>query len=284
MPAPLGRLCLPLLLLLLLGLAFSPGSPSPLAPFDLLYADGVRAYFAQDWPRAAELLQRALDSYARLQDVRRRCQRGCRAEAGWAAGEAPLLGRPWETGFFERVLQRAECLQECLARRLDGQPSLHRSTAEIQRDMERREPYNYLQVAFFKLKRLDEAVSSAHTFFVANPQHLQMREDMEKYQRMSGVKAESFRDLEAMPHWVAYEAGVHHYSADDYQQAVAKLEESLREGLLVLEDCRSLCEGLQEEEEEEEETQRGLYEAIAVCLPAPSWEPDPLLLNVQRPT
>ncbi|XP_048359075.1 prolyl 3-hydroxylase 3 [Sphaerodactylus townsendi] len=263
MPAPLGRLCLPLLLLLLLGLAFSPGSPSPLAPFDLLYADGVRAYFAQDWPRAAELLQRALDSYARLQDVRRRCQRGCRAEAGWAAGEAPLLGRPWETGFFERVLQRAECLQECLARRLDGQPSLHRSTAEIQRDMERREPYNYLQVAFFKLKRLDEAVSSAHTFFVANPQHLQMREDMEKYQRMSGVKAESFRDLEAMPHWVAYEAGVHHYSADDYQQAVAKLEESLREGLLVLEDCRSLCEGLQEEEEEEEETQRGLYEAIA---------------------
>ncbi|KAL8202775.1 UNVERIFIED_CONTAM: hypothetical protein K2H54_025138 [Gekko kuhli] len=234
----------------------------PLAPFDLLYADGGRAYFAQDWPRAAELLQRSLHSYARLQDARRQCQRGCQAEAGWAA--RPPLGQPWETGFFDRVLQRAECLEECLGRRLDGQPSLHRAAPEIQRDFEEREPYNYLQVAFFKLKRLDEAVSSAHTFFVANPQHLQMREDMEKYQRMAGVKAESFRDLEAMPHWVAYEAGLHHYSADDYQQAVAELEESLSEGLLALQDCRALCEGLQEEEgEEEEETQLGLYEAIA---------------------
>ncbi|KAH0628563.1 hypothetical protein JD844_009900 [Phrynosoma platyrhinos] len=114
------------------------------------------------------------------------------------------------------------------------------------------------------LKKLDEAVSSAHTFFVANPHHLQMREDIEKYRRMAGVKAESFRDLEALPHWVAYEAGVHHYGMDDYQPAVAKLEESLSEALLALEDCRALCEGLRDEEEDkEEEMQLGLYEAIA---------------------
>lgn len=53
-----------------------------------------------------------------------------------------------------------------------------------------------------QLKKLDQAVSAAHTFFVANPQHLQMREDIEKYRRMSGVKADSFQDLEATPHWV----------------------------------------------------------------------------------
>lgn len=53
-----------------------------------------------------------------------------------------------------------------------------------------------------QLKKLDQAVSAAHTFFVANPQHLQMREDIEKYRRMSGVKSDSFRDLEATPHWV----------------------------------------------------------------------------------
>lgn len=58
--------------------------------------------------------------------------------------------------------------------------------------------------AFFslQLKKLDQAVSAAHTFFVANPQHLQMREDIEKYRRMSGVKSDNFRDLEATPHWV----------------------------------------------------------------------------------
>ncbi|KFP64017.1 Prolyl 3-hydroxylase 3, partial [Cariama cristata] len=115
-----------------------------------------------------------------------------------------------------------------------------------------------------QLKKLDQAVSAAHTFFVANPQHLQMREDIEKYRRMSGVKSDNFRDLEATPHWEAYEAGVQHYNADEYLQAVARLEESLTEALSALEECRALCEGpWEDEDEEEEEMQPGLYEAIA---------------------
>ncbi|ETE72099.1 Prolyl 3-hydroxylase 3, partial [Ophiophagus hannah] len=250
-----------LLLLLLAGSCgcFSSGS-SHIAPFDSLYADGVRAYFAQDWPRASELLQRSLHSYSQLQEARRKCRGGCQREVCFGS-HSPL--QPWETSFFDRVLQRAECLEECLGRRLGGQPSRYRASRVIQQDFEEREPYNYLQIAFFKLKKLDEAVSSAHTFFVANPQHLQMREDMEKYQRMAGVKSESFRDLEAQPHWVAYEAGMQHYGMDNYQQAAAKLEESLREGLLALENCRALCEGPREDEDNKDETQLGLYESIA---------------------
>ena len=61
-----------------------------------------------------------------------------------------------------------------------------------------------------QLKKLDQAVSAAHTFFVANPQHLQMREDIEKYRRMSGVKSDNFRDLEATPHWVRVRCGARH--------------------------------------------------------------------------
>ncbi|XP_010139799.1 PREDICTED: prolyl 3-hydroxylase 3, partial [Buceros rhinoceros silvestris] len=113
-----------------------------------------------------------------------------------------------------------------------------------------------------QLKKLDQAVSAAHTFFVANPQHLQMREDIEKYRRMSAVKSDNFRDLEATPHWEAYETGVRHYNADEYLQAVAKLEESLTEALSALEECRDLCEGPWEDEDEEE-MQPGLYEATA---------------------
>ncbi|XP_044856486.1 prolyl 3-hydroxylase 3 [Mauremys mutica] len=253
-----------LLLLLLLALSapgtslFPPGS-GRLVPYDLLYADGVRAYFARDWPRAAELLQRALHSYSQLLAARRGCQGRCRDEAGFAG---PPAAPSWETRFFDRVLQRAECLGECLGRRLGAEPSLHRASREIQEDFEQREPYNYLQVALFQLKKLDEAVSAAHTFFVANPQHLQMREDMEKYQRMAGVKLESFRDLQATLYWEAYETGVQHYNVDEYLQAAVKLEESLEEVLLALEDCRALCEGPQEDGTEEE-MQPGLYEAIA---------------------
>ena len=53
-----------------------------------------------------------------------------------------------------------------------------------------------------QLKKLDLAAAAAHTFFVANPAHLQMREDMAKYRRMSGVRPQSFRDLETPPYWV----------------------------------------------------------------------------------
>ncbi|KAJ7316987.1 hypothetical protein JRQ81_003149 [Phrynocephalus forsythii] len=259
---------------------FPPASSRRLDPYDSLYADGRRAYFAQDWARAAELLQRSLHSYAGLREARRACQRGCRGEAGFAAGARPWEEREGEEGggggsfsssssssssfFFERrLLQRAECLEECLGRRLGGQPTRHRVSRAVRQEFEEREPYNYLQVAFFKLKKLDEAVSSAHTFFVANPQHLQMREDIEKYHRMAGVKLESFRDLQAMPHWEAYEAGVRHYRVDNYRQAVTKLEESLKEGLVALEDCRALCEGPQVLEDNEDNMQLGLYEAIA---------------------
>ncbi|XP_015728290.1 prolyl 3-hydroxylase 3 isoform X2 [Coturnix japonica] len=248
-------------LLFLLPAATSSAS-GRLVPYDLLYADGVRAYFARDWGRAAELLQRALHSYAGLRAARRACRAACLREAAFLG--APPANGPWEAALFDRVLQRADCLQHCMGSRLGAAPSAHRASLVIQRDFERREPYNYLQVAFFQLKKLDQAVSAAHTFFVANPQHLQMREDIEKYRRMSGVKSDNFRDLEAAPHWEAYEAGMQHYNADEYLQAVDKLEESLREALSALEECRALCEGpLEDEEEEEEDLQPGLYEAIA---------------------
>ncbi|NXV83099.1 P3H3 hydroxylase, partial [Atlantisia rogersi] len=234
-------------------------SPGRLVPYDLLYADGVRAYFARDWGRAAELLQRALHSYAGLRAARRACRAACRREATFL-GEPPGAGH-WEAALFGPVLQRADCLQHCLGQRLGAAPSAHRASHAIRRDFEQREPYNYLQVAFFQLKKLDQAVSAAHTFFVANPQHLQMREDMEKYRRMSGVRTDNFRDLEATPHWEAYESGVQHYDADEYLQAVARLEESLTAALSALEECRALCEGPLEEDEEE--MQPGLYEAIA---------------------
>lgn len=141
-------------LLLLLALSapgtslFSPGS-GRLLPYDLLYADGVRAYFARDWPRAAELLQRALHSYSQLLEARRGCQGRCREESGFVG---PPVAPSWETRFFDRVLQRAECLGECLGRRLGSEPSLHRASREIQEDFEQREPYNYLQVALFQVR------------------------------------------------------------------------------------------------------------------------------------
>lgn len=62
-----------------------------------------------------------------------------------------------------------------------------------------------------QLGRVQRAVSAAHTFFVANPNHLEMRNNLEKYRRMKGVTADAFQDRERekMKHWVRQGLGGH---------------------------------------------------------------------------
>ncbi|XP_069506734.1 prolyl 3-hydroxylase 3 [Ambystoma mexicanum] len=257
-------------------------------PFDRLYYSGVRAYFQKDWLATEEYLLGALQSRAQVRDAKLACHAQCQTEEDEDQGEVARPGAPlhlrklgvfegappvppsWpdhlrELGVFEGVLRRAECQSYCLAQRV-GPASRHRTTRDVEDEFRRREPYNYLQVALFQLQKLDEAASAAHTYFVANPRHLQMKEDMAKYQKMPELRVESFRDLEAQPHWEAYEAALRHYDADRYQEATVLLEASLNESFKALEECRVLCEGPHNEEEEEEgaeEKHMELYEVIA---------------------
>uniref|UniRef100_A0A452TE89 procollagen-proline 3-dioxygenase n=1 Tax=Ursus maritimus TaxID=29073 RepID=A0A452TE89_URSMA len=119
-----------------------------------------------------------------------------------------------------------------------------------------------------QMKKLDLAAAAAHTFFVANPTHLQMREDMAKYRRMSRVRPQSFRDLETPPHWAAYDDGLELLGRQEAGQALPRLEKALQESLAQMESCRAGCEGPEEQQREEEEeegagSQGGLYETIA---------------------
>ncbi|XP_006891323.1 PREDICTED: prolyl 3-hydroxylase 3 [Elephantulus edwardii] len=261
------------------GLALlSPGAP-PQAP-DLLYADGLRAYTAGAWAPAVALLREALRSMEALGRTRRDCGEHCAAEPGAALpavlleGPEPDSGRgqepaSWERSLLRAALRRAECLTQCAARKLGpGGTARLRVGRALQDAFRRREPYNYMQRAYYQLKKLDLAAAAAHTFFVANPTHLQMREDMAKYRRMSGVHPQSFRDLETPPHWTAYDAGLELLGRQEAALALPRLEEALQESLAQLESCRAGCEGpeVQQEEEVQEEgtgSQGGLYEAIA---------------------
>lgn len=49
---------------------------------------------------------------------------------------------------------------------------------------------------------MDKAVAAAHTFFQANPNHMEMKQNLDYYRMMAGVKEEDFKDLEIMPHMV----------------------------------------------------------------------------------
>ncbi|MEQ2195923.1 hypothetical protein XENOCAPTIV_020486, partial [Xenoophorus captivus] len=50
------------------------------------------------------------------------------------------------------------------------------------------------------IDKLDKAVAAAHTFFQANPDHMEMKQNLEYYRMMARVEEENFKDLEAKPH------------------------------------------------------------------------------------
>uniref|UniRef100_H0VL71 procollagen-proline 3-dioxygenase n=1 Tax=Cavia porcellus TaxID=10141 RepID=H0VL71_CAVPO len=272
------RLLRPLLLLLLLpppgssdppGLTpLSPGAP-PQAP-DLLYADGLRAYAAGAWAPAVALLREAL-----------RSRGGAGPRAAGLRGElrgrarsprARLSSRTLAPLLLRAVFRRAECLEQCATRTLGPGGAARLRVGRAVRDaFRRREPYNYLQRAYYQLKKRELAAAAAHTFFVANPMHLQMREDIAKYRRMPGLRPQSFRDLETPPYWADYDTGLELLGRQEVTLALPRLEEALQGCLAQLESCRAACEGPEEQETEEEEekeeegteSQAGLYLAIA---------------------
>lgn len=158
-------------LLLLLPPPGSPGSPEPpgLAPLsaaappqapDLLYADGLRAYAAGAWAPAVALLREALRSRAALGRARLDCGARCAAEPGAALPASPgpdsgpgAARGAWEPLLLRAALRRAECLTQCGARRLGpGGAARLRVGSALQDAFRRREPYNYLQRAYYQVR------------------------------------------------------------------------------------------------------------------------------------
>uniref|UniRef100_A0A2K6LE49 procollagen-proline 3-dioxygenase n=2 Tax=Rhinopithecus TaxID=542827 RepID=A0A2K6LE49_RHIBE len=213
---------------------------------DLLFAEGTAAYARGDWPGVVLSMERALRSRAALRALRLRCRTRCAADFPWeldpeslpspaqASGAAALR----DLSFFGGLLRRAACLRGCL-----GPPAAHSLSEEMELEFRKRSPYNYLQVAYFKINKLEKAVAAAHTFFVGNPEHMEMRQNLDYYQTMSGVKEADFKDLETQPHMQEFRLGVRLYSEEQPEEAVPHLEAALHEYFVAYEECHALCEG-----------------------------------------
>ncbi|KAI5139780.1 Prolyl 3-Hydroxylase 1 [Manis pentadactyla] len=212
---------------------------------DLLFAEGTAAYARGDWAGVVLSMERALRSRAALRALRLRCRTRCAADLPWELdpNSPPSLAQAsgaalYDLRFFGGLLRRAACLRRCL-----GPPAAHSLSEELELEFRKRSPYNYLQVAYFKINKLEKAVAAAHTFFVGNPEHMEMRQNLDYYQTMSGVKEVDFRDLEAKPHMHEFRLGVRLYSEEQPMEAVPHLEAALRGYFVADEECRALCEG-----------------------------------------
>ncbi|XP_068998554.1 prolyl 3-hydroxylase 3 [Embiotoca jacksoni] len=215
-----------------------------LQPYDYLYYSGVRAYFGEEWGKAAELLEKSIGTKESLFRLRRQCHDDCVAAGTDAFNKLDSEeGSLWDLWALDWVQQRAECLRFCIGRSVTPAGQLPVSS-DIEYEFGSRNPYNFLQVTYYKLEKLQKAASAAHTYFVANPSHLEMRNNIEKYRRMEGVTDGDFQDreVENEKHWVLYDAALQHEASSDWVQAAEKWKACVNETLRQTEECRVQCE------------------------------------------
>ena len=68
-------------------------------------------------------------------------------------------------GFAQYAIIRATCLERCLKKNLGEKFYDQRVIPEIELKFKQRIPYQYLNVAYYNLNKLSEAVAAAYTFF-----------------------------------------------------------------------------------------------------------------------
>ncbi|XP_060777591.1 prolyl 3-hydroxylase 3 [Neoarius graeffei] len=226
------------------GTAGGSVSLSGLLPaYDELYYRGVRAYFLENWEEAAEYIELSISTREALRKVRRKCHDEC-STAGDETDPTPdrEKGSMWDLWTLDWIQQRAECIRFCLGRAVTPAGQLPVSS-DIEYEFGTRNTYNFLQMTYYKLGKPKKAAAAAQTFFMANPSHLEMRNNIEKYRRMTGVTEDDFRDREREleKHWEVYDAAVTAESISDWTQAVQRWKECVNETLKQTDECRAQC-------------------------------------------
>ncbi|XP_061682356.1 prolyl 3-hydroxylase 2 [Syngnathoides biaculeatus] len=237
-------------------LASVPPSSATLEPYDLLYDDAVRAFYSGDYGGVVRTMERALSSYDGVRRSRVRCRLRCQ-------DQHPFGDVVSDLAFFDVVLRRAVCMDDCIEQDI-GVQSVHKVSEDVVQDFRRRIPYNYLQMAYLKLKQPDKAAAAAHTYFQANPEHVEMSQNLEQYKDGQGVTDEHFVDREARPHQRSFNAAISLYEQADYVGASLLFEQALVEYFKADVECRALCQGPQRFEGHDHIHYRySLYEIIS---------------------
>ncbi|GCB74973.1 hypothetical protein scyTo_0018933, partial [Scyliorhinus torazame] len=75
---------------------------------------------------------------------------------------------------------------------------------------------------------------------------MEMRESLERYKQMEGVKESHFIDREMRPYMEAFNIGLKQYDEEQYLLAIDSFEEALKQYWLAEAECRAYCQGPQQ--------------------------------------
>lgn len=211
-----------------------------LMPLDSAYKYALDQYVGEKWKDTVDYLEVSLRLYRLLRDSEAFCNLNCsslRLDNEEKFAEFP------ELRVFGNVMRRAQCLKRCK----QGLPAFRQSmpSRDTLDEFERREPYRYLQYAYFKSNNLAKAVSAAHTFLLKHPDDEMMQRNMAYYKSLPGAE-EHLKDLETKSYEALFVRAVRAYNGDNYRTSVSDMELALRDFLKVYDECLAASEGARE--------------------------------------
>ncbi|KAM9315830.1 prolyl 3-hydroxylase 2 [Gastrophryne carolinensis] len=197
-------------------------------------------------------MELALSSFSQLRNSKLHCRLSCQHRHPLPpAGELP---------FARVMLARSACVRQCEEDAL-GPLSRHTVSEEVKSEFQRRVPYNFLQRAYYKLNQLDNAAEAAHTFFMANPEHMEVQQNLKAFQTKSDMP---LIDRESRAYMEDYHTGVKLYDNRQYDPAIKHFEKALKGYFQADVECRAMCWGPQKfNEYEYVDYKATLYEFIA---------------------
>ncbi|CAG5120358.1 unnamed protein product [Candidula unifasciata] len=207
--------------------------------FEELYEQGVRAYDDHLWYSCANKIERAVQDYKvfkhTLSNCRLECSKGLRESQ-----LANLTSQVPDFSTFGKFLRDADCYRRCTEESLDTHPQL---TDRMESAFEKRLPYHYLQFCYYKLDRLKLAASAAYTYYLANPQDVDTKQNIVYYRDTAKVSETDFVDLELQPYKEHYIRALLAYDEHQWGSVIFHFEGCLEEYFKEHERCLSDCEG-----------------------------------------
>lgn len=112
-------------------------------------------------------------------------------------------------------------------------------------DFQQREPYKFLQFAYFKANDLPKAIAAAHTYLLKHPDDEMMKRNMAYYKSLPGAE-DHIKDLEIKSYESLFVRAVRAYNGENWRTSITDMELALPDFFKAFYECLAACEGSRE--------------------------------------
>ncbi|XP_068942242.1 cartilage-associated protein isoform X1 [Petaurus breviceps papuanus] len=228
-----------------------------LMPLESAYKYGLDQYGHENWAESVGYLEISMRLHRLLRDSEAFCHLNCstvRMDRDVLAPSPDPGPDPQpqprdrfasfpELRLFGDLLHRARCLKRCK----QGLPAFRQSqpSREVLDEFQRREPYKFLQYAYFKANNLPKAIAAAHTFLLKHPNDEMMLRNMAYYKSMPGAE-DYIKDLETKSYENLFIRAVRAYNGENWRTSITDMELALPDFFKAFYECLAACEGSRE--------------------------------------